>query len=32
VVCIDSGDKKLTGWSTWGGNSAHTGIREEAKK
>jgi outer membrane protein assembly factor BamB len=32
VVCIDTGDKKLTGWSTWGGNSAHTGIREEAKK
>jgi outer membrane protein assembly factor BamB len=32
VVCIDTGDKKLTGWSTWGGNSAHTGIREETKK
>jgi outer membrane protein assembly factor BamB len=26
VVCIDTGDKKLTGWSTWGGNSAHTGV------
>ena len=22
----------LAGWSTWGGNSAHTGIHEEAKK
>jgi Ca-activated chloride channel homolog len=32
VVCIDTGDMKLTGWSTWGGNAAHTGIREEAKK
>jgi hypothetical protein len=32
VVCIDTGDKQLTGWSTWGGNSAHTGIREEPKK
>ena len=32
VVCIDTGDKKLTGWSTWGGNAAHTGIREAAAK
>ena len=32
VVCIDTGDKKLTGWSTWGGNAAHTGIREEANR
>jgi outer membrane protein assembly factor BamB len=32
VVCIDTGDRKLTGWSTWGGNVAHTGIRDEAKK
>ena len=23
VVCINSGDKSLTGWTTWGGNSAH---------
>jgi Ca-activated chloride channel homolog len=32
VVCIDTGDKKLTGWSTWGGNAAHTGIREKPKR
>jgi Ca-activated chloride channel homolog len=32
VVCIDTGDKKLTGWSTWGGNAAHTGIREDVRK
>ena len=24
VVCIKSGDKSLTGWTTWGGNSAHS--------
>ena len=23
VVCINSGDQSLTGWTTWGGNSAH---------
>jgi outer membrane protein assembly factor BamB len=32
VVCVDTGDRKLTGWSTWGGNAAHTGFREEEKK
>jgi outer membrane protein assembly factor BamB len=32
VVCFDTGDRKLTGWSTWGGNSAHTGIREDSRK
>jgi outer membrane protein assembly factor BamB len=26
LICIDSGDKALTGWSCWGGNPAHTGI------
>jgi len=26
VVCIDTGEAKLTGWSTWGGNAAHTGV------
>ena len=26
VVCIDTGDKKLNSWSTWGGNAAHTGT------
>jgi outer membrane protein assembly factor BamB len=29
VVCIDAGDKKFTGWPCWGGNAAHTGLREE---
>ena len=23
VICIDTKDTKLTGWTTWGGNSAH---------
>jgi outer membrane protein assembly factor BamB len=32
VVCIDTGDRTLTGWSTWGGNAAHTGIREHEKQ
>jgi outer membrane protein assembly factor BamB len=31
VFCVDAGDRKLTGWSTWVGNAAHTGIPEEAK-
>jgi outer membrane protein assembly factor BamB len=26
LICIDSGDKALTGWSCWGGNPAHTGV------
>jgi len=26
VVCIDTGDKKYTGWPCWGGNAAHTGL------
>ena len=26
VVCIDTGDKKFTGWPCWGGNAAHTGL------
>lgn len=25
VVCIDTGNSKLTGWSTWGGNAQHNG-------
>jgi outer membrane protein assembly factor BamB len=24
VVCIDTGDAKLTGWFTWGGDMGHT--------
>ncbi|MGE3802077.1 MAG: PQQ-binding-like beta-propeller repeat protein [Candidatus Kapaibacterium sp.] len=26
IICIDTKEDHLTGWSTWGGNSAHTGI------
>jgi outer membrane protein assembly factor BamB len=29
VVCVDAGDKKFTGWPCWGGNAAHTGLRED---
>jgi outer membrane protein assembly factor BamB len=32
LVVIDTGDKKLTGWTTWGGNSAHTGVLAANKK
>ena len=28
IICIETGKESLTGWSTWGGNSAHTGIGE----
>ena len=24
MFCFETGDKSLTGWSTWGANSAHT--------
>lgn len=24
IICIDTGDPRLTGWPTWGGNPAHT--------
>jgi hypothetical protein len=30
VVCIDTGDKNLTGWPCWGGNAAHTGLRQKS--
>lgn len=26
LVCIDTRNPKFTGWSTWGGNAAHTGV------
>lgn len=26
LVMIDTKNKKFTGWTTWGGNSAHTGV------
>jgi outer membrane protein assembly factor BamB len=34
LICIDTGNKSLTGWTCWGGNPAHTGVAGEktAKK
>jgi hypothetical protein len=33
LVCIDTGNKKFTGWSCWGGNAGHTGaLGGKAKK
>jgi outer membrane protein assembly factor BamB len=32
LVVIDTGDKKLTGWATWGGNSAHSGTIPAGQK
>lgn len=32
LVVIDTGDKKFTGWTTWGGNSAHSGVVPEPGK
>src|SRR5262245_60669577 len=26
LICIDTGDKTLTGWACWGGNAQHTGV------
>jgi outer membrane protein assembly factor BamB len=26
IICIDTGNRKLTGWGGWGGDSAHTAI------
>lgn len=26
VICINTGDAKLTGWPCWGANPAHTGV------
>jgi outer membrane protein assembly factor BamB len=26
IVCIDTGDRSLTGWHTWGGDNAHSGA------
>lgn len=31
LICIDTGDKGLTGWPCWGGNPQHTGIGEAKK-
>jgi Ca-activated chloride channel homolog len=32
IICHDTGDPKNTGWSTWGGDSARTGVRKMDKK
>jgi outer membrane protein assembly factor BamB len=29
LVCFKTGDKKLTGWTQWGGNAARTGVVED---
>ena len=31
VVCINTGDARLTGWSTWGANAAHTNVATTSK-
>jgi outer membrane protein assembly factor BamB len=31
LICIDTGDKKLTGWTCWGGNPQHTGVGAATK-
>jgi Ca-activated chloride channel family protein len=32
IVCINTGDTRFTGWSTWGANMAHTNLVEAPKK
>jgi hypothetical protein len=27
LIAVDTGDQKLTGWSTWGGDAQRTGVR-----
>ena len=31
IVCVDTGNRDFTGWSTWGANSAHTNVANEKK-
>jgi outer membrane protein assembly factor BamB len=31
VICINTGDARLTGWSTWGANAAHTNVATTGK-
>jgi outer membrane protein assembly factor BamB len=31
VICINTGDGRLTGWSTWGANAAHTNMAATSK-
>ena len=28
LVVLDTKDRSLTGWTTWGGNAAHTGVKK----
>jgi outer membrane protein assembly factor BamB len=28
LVCVDTGDRQLTGWPTWGGDGGHTNVRK----
>ena len=32
LVCFNTGDSKLTGWTQWGGNAARTGVGDESAK
>lgn len=32
LVCFDTGNKKLTGWTQWGGNAARTGVVDDLIK
>ena len=32
LVCFDTGDKKLTGWTQWGANAARTGVVDDLVK
>jgi outer membrane protein assembly factor BamB len=32
LVCFDTGNKKLTGWTQWGGNAARTGVVDDSAK
>jgi outer membrane protein assembly factor BamB len=31
LVCVDTGDPRFSGWTTWGGNAAHSGVAPDAK-
>jgi outer membrane protein assembly factor BamB len=32
LVAIDTRDKKLTGWSMWGGNAQRSGVGPKVRK
>ena len=31
VICLNTGDARLTGWTTWGANAAHTNVAAPTK-